>query len=141
MERPVKKPLAPVPQARVRIDDAFWAPRLQTNRTVTIPLIYQRCVETGRLALLRTPDTPPPAKTDHPSDPWESEISKWLEAASYALSTQHDTLLSRQVDEVIELIRTAQQPDGYVNVSGALSLRLNTGPISKTGTNCIAPVT
>ena len=115
----MKKPLAPVPQARVRIDDAFWAPRLQTNQTVTIPLIYQRCVETGRLALLRTPGAPPPAKTDHPSDPWESEISKWLEAASYALSTHHDALLSRQVDEVIELIRTAQQADGYVNVSGA----------------------
>jgi DUF1680 family protein len=115
----VKKPLAPVPQARVRIDDAFWAPRLQTNRTVTIPLIYQRCVEAGRLAVLRSPGESPSGQTALMSGAWESEISKWLEAASYVLGSHPDAALSRRVDEVIELIRSAQQPDGYVNISGA----------------------
>jgi DUF1680 family protein len=115
----VKKPLAPVPQARVRIDDAFWAPRLQTNRMVTIPLIYQRCVETGRLAVLRSPGESQSGEMARLSDVWESEISKWLEAASYTLASHPDAALSRQVDEVIERVRSAQQPDGYVNLSGA----------------------
>ena len=37
-----KRKLAPVPFTQVHFDDAFWAPRIETNRTVTIPHIYQK---------------------------------------------------------------------------------------------------
>jgi uncharacterized protein len=46
---------------------------------------------------------------------WDSDIAKWLEAASYSLATHHDPALEAQVDEVIRLIVAAQQPDGYLN--------------------------
>ncbi len=45
----------------------------------------------------------------------DSDVAKWLEAASYSLSHHPDTELERRVDEVIRLIAKTQRPDGYVN--------------------------
>ena len=36
-------PLRPVPLERVDVTDAFWAPRIETNRAVTLPLEYEHC--------------------------------------------------------------------------------------------------
>lgn len=47
---------------------------------------------------------------------WETEVTKWLEAASYSLATHPNPALEKQVDEVIALIASIQQPDGYLNV-------------------------
>ena len=38
----VKRQLEPVPFTQVTFDDTFWAPRLETNRTVTMPHIYRQ---------------------------------------------------------------------------------------------------
>ncbi len=46
----------------------------------------------------------------------ESEVTKWLEAASYSLATHPDPALNTMVDEVIGLLASIQQPDGYLNV-------------------------
>ena len=34
-------PFQPVPFTRVHLDDVFWAPRIETNRKVTIPVAFQ----------------------------------------------------------------------------------------------------
>src|SRR6266704_3127240 len=41
--------LRPVPLTAVRLEDQFWAPRLRTNREVTLPGQYQQCEQTGRI--------------------------------------------------------------------------------------------
>ncbi len=45
----------------------------------------------------------------------DSDVAKWLEAAAYSLSWHPDAKLEKQMDEVIELIGSAQQPDGYLD--------------------------
>jgi DUF1680 family protein len=45
----------------------------------------------------------------------DSDMAKWIEAASYSLSHHPDPELERRVDEAIRLITKAQAPDGYVN--------------------------
>ena len=45
----------------------------------------------------------------------DSDVAKWIEAASYSLSHHPDPALEARVDEVIRLIAKAQRPDGYVN--------------------------
>ena len=45
----------------------------------------------------------------------DSDVAKWLEAAAYSLSWHPDAELEKQMDEVIELIKAAQQPDGYLD--------------------------
>jgi uncharacterized protein len=42
-------PIRPVPFTDVTIEDAFWGPRLETNRTRTIPALFQQSEDTGRI--------------------------------------------------------------------------------------------
>ena len=42
-------PIRPVPFTAVEISDGFWAPRLETNRTVTVRYDFHKCEETGRI--------------------------------------------------------------------------------------------
>src|SRR5262245_46954377 len=106
--------LSPVPISRVKIDDAFWAPRQEINRATTIPLIYRHCQETGRISALKLDWKP--GQSNPPHVFWESDLAKWIEAASYSLRGHSDAALERQVIEVIGLLARAQQPDGYLNV-------------------------
>jgi len=46
---------------------------------------------------------------------WDSDIAKWLEAASYVLASNPDPELEARVDGVIAKLAQAQQPDGYLN--------------------------
>jgi len=46
---------------------------------------------------------------------WDSDVAKWIEAASYRLATHPDPALDAQLDDVISLIAGAQYPDGYLN--------------------------
>jgi uncharacterized protein len=44
----------------------------------------------------------------------DSDVAKWIEAASYSLASRPDPELERRVDEAIELIGAAQESDGYI---------------------------
>jgi len=105
--------LAPVPLAQVEITGGFWEQRQQVNRCVTIPLEYQRCLETGRIDALRLQWQPGDA--DPPHIFWDSDTAKWIEAAAYSLAKAPDAALEALVDEVVELMAAAQAEDGYLN--------------------------
>ena len=45
----------------------------------------------------------------------DSDVAKWLEAAAYSLVNHPDAALEARVDEMIALIGSAQQEDGYLN--------------------------
>ncbi|WP_099469001.1 glycoside hydrolase family 127 protein [Konateibacter massiliensis] len=45
----------------------------------------------------------------------DSDVAKWLEAAAYSLVKYPDKELESRMDEVIELIGSTQQEDGYLN--------------------------
>ena len=45
----------------------------------------------------------------------DSDGYKWLEAAAYQLAIKPDAVLSAQAQEAIDLIRAAQEEDGYLN--------------------------
>ena len=42
-------PVQPVPFTAVHLDDVFWAPRIETNRAVTIPFAFKQCELSGRV--------------------------------------------------------------------------------------------
>src|SRR5438067_5798777 len=105
--------LSPVPISRVKIHDAFWAPRQEINRSVTIPLIYRQCQETGRLDALKLEWKP--GQPNPPHIFWESDLAKWMEAACCSLRIHPDPELEGRVDEVVGLLAKAQGPDGYLN--------------------------
>src|SRR5688572_21443014 len=103
----------PVPLSRVVIDDQFWAPRLEANRRVTIPMVYEQCKESGRIDALSLKWKP--GQPNQPHVFWESDVAKWMEAAAYSLRTHPDPQLEEQLESVIGLLAKAQQRDGYIN--------------------------
>ena len=105
--------LKPVPFTQVQLHDAFWAPRMLANRTVTLPAQYAQLEHTGRLAALELAWQPGAGSPPHIF--WDSDIAKWIEAAAYALAAQVDAQLDAQLDAVIARLALAQQPDGYLN--------------------------
>jgi DUF1680 family protein len=106
--------LGALPLNAVTIDDAFWSPRLRTNRDVTIPHAYALCKRSGRIDAFRLNWRP--GKPRKPHYFWDSDVAKWVEAAAYSLATAPDAALRRKLDHVIKLIAGAQQADGYLNV-------------------------
>jgi len=103
----------PVSFEKVTVRDPFWAPRMETNRTTTLALEYRQMKDTGRIDVFRLDWTE--GKEPRPHQFWDSDVAKWVEAAAYSLTTHPDPELERLLDETIELIAGAQQPDGYLN--------------------------
>ncbi len=111
-------PVQPIPFTAVHLDDEFWAPRIETNRKVTIPAAFQQCELSGRVnnferaaqALRGEPhDTKAPG---YPFD--DTDLYKVIEGAAYVLSVQPDPKLDAYVDGMIAKIAAAQEPDGYI---------------------------
>ncbi|HEU5230945.1 MAG TPA: beta-L-arabinofuranosidase domain-containing protein, partial [Ktedonobacteraceae bacterium] len=109
----IRRSSFPVAHTAVTIEDGFWALRLRELREHTLPLMYEQFKQNGHFALFqgewRLEKKPIPYVF------WESEVTKWLEAASYSLASHPDAALNALVDEVITLIASIQQPDGYLN--------------------------
>jgi DUF1680 family protein len=57
-----------------------------------------------------------PDKPRRPYIFWETDLSKWLEAASYSLATHPDPVLEAKVNEVINYLISFQASDGYLNI-------------------------
>ncbi len=106
--------LKPVPISAVSLTDSFWAPRLRTNREVTLPAQFAYLEETGRLDNFRVAAGKKGGQFVgiYFND---SDVYKWLEAASWALASGQDPRLEEMVHVVVTEIEAAQQPDGYLN--------------------------
>ncbi len=112
-------PVKPVPFTAVHLRDDFWAPRVEINRTKTIPFAFKKDEETGRVdnfiraaeALRHQPfeNHKPPG---YPFD--DTDVYKVIEGASYTLSVHPDPKLEAYIDDLIAKIAAAQEPDGYL---------------------------
>jgi DUF1680 family protein len=106
-------PIVPVPLSAVKVTGGFWQAKLQTNRTVTIPHIMAQNESTGRVDNFRKGAGLMPGEyTGRRFN--DTDIYKIVEAASYALAAGPDPALQKKLDELIDLIGKAQQPDGYL---------------------------
>jgi len=106
-------PIRPVPFTEVTLSDAFWAPRLEINRTVSIPYALRMNEETGRVDNFRKAARllTGPHKGRRFND---SDVYKSMEATAYALRLRPDPALEKTLDDLIALIARAQEPDGYL---------------------------
>lgn len=113
-------PVKPVPFTAVRLTDQFWAPKIETNRTVSIPFAFEQCETTGRVEnFLRAAQAIQGklADADRKMPPYpfdDTDIYKVIEGASYALSVHPDPKLDAYVDSLITKIAAAQEADGYL---------------------------
>lgn len=106
-------PESPVPFTKVDLRDSFWAPRQAINRLSTLPHIGRQCEKTGRFAAWDMNWRPGEPQKPHLF--WDSDVMKWVEAASDSLALHYDTSLDEQLDHLIAKVACAQMPDGYAN--------------------------
>ena len=103
-----------MPLNKVTIEDDFWAPRMKVNREKTLLAAHKQLRDTGRIDAFRLDWKP--GMEPQPHRFWDSDVAKWVEAASYSLATHPDPELEKLVEEVVDKIIGAQHPDGYLNV-------------------------
>ncbi|MDX2443832.1 MAG: glycoside hydrolase family 127 protein [Bacteroidales bacterium] len=107
-------PIDPVPFTSVKITDQFWAPRIQRNHEVTIPISISQSIETGRVKNFKIAGGIESGEfcSQYPFD--DSDIFKIIEGASYSLQTFPDPSLEATIDSLIYFIQIAQEEDGYL---------------------------
>ncbi|MCW3091793.1 MAG: glycoside hydrolase family protein [Ferruginibacter sp.] len=106
-------PIQAVPFTQVKLTDNFWLPRIEINRTVTIPASFERCQSTGRIKnFVMAAEKQGKFCTTFPFD--DTDIYKTIEGASFSLAVHPDAKLEAYVDSLITIIGKAQEPDGYL---------------------------
>ena len=112
---------SPVRFVNVRLEGDFWRERLETVLTRTIPSQHVKLGEYGILGSLKLPQPPPPLRFPRHANGftvqvfWDSDVGKWIEAASYALSHRRDADIEAKIEAIVDDFEKAQAPDGYLN--------------------------
>jgi len=104
-------PLQAVDFSHVALNDPFWAPRIETNRTASLPMMYQSFVDNHNL------DNFPKAAGlmggNFDGFLWaDSDVYKTLEGMARAIQLHPDATLSANLDGVISNIAAAQIQSG-----------------------------
>ncbi len=107
-------PIRPVPAHRVRFEDAFWRPRLEINRTATIPLAFQLCEETGRIENFKVAGGLSDKNWAGMFGFNDSDVYKIAEGAAYSLMLHPDPTLKAYLNRLVSYIAAAQEKDGYL---------------------------
>ena len=113
--QPVKRQvIKEVPFTQVHLSDNFWSPRININRTVSIPSAFRECEKNGRFDnfALAAGLIKGEHKGDFSFD--DTDPYKVIEGASYALAANYDKALDHYLDSVIAIIAAAQEADGYL---------------------------
>ena len=103
--------LASIPE--VKVNDKVFKQRIEACYKATIPSSLKQCKETGRIDAFKLDWKPGMDKEPHVF--WDSDLAKVLEGVANILAIYPDADLEKQYDEIIDLIASAQQPDGYLN--------------------------
>lgn len=106
--------LQEVPFQLVKIDDPFWNERILTVQSKTIPDLLKMAREGGWIDNFLIIAGKKQGKITLKNSP-DSDLYKILEAASYSLVWKRDQGLERELDDIIAIIASAQDKDGYLN--------------------------
>ena len=77
--------------------------------------------EVGVVESLKLPKPVPPLRIARNSHNftmqvfWDSDVGKWIEAASTALGHRRDPDIEAKIDAIVDDLARAQSPDGYLN--------------------------
>jgi len=110
-----------VPFPQVKLEGQFWHERLDTVLDRTVPSQHRKLGEYGILDSLKLPQPAPPLRFPRHANGftvqvfWDSDVGKWIEAASYALAHRRNTDIEAKIEAAIDDLEKAQAPDGYLN--------------------------
>ena len=115
IEREVE-PLTPMSFEKVTLEDDFWLPRLQIQKQTLVPFSLDKTAYAVE-NLRRTGQYLRGEKIEKGFEgPYyvASDLFKVMEGAAYLLILEKDAELEAQMDEIIDIIASAQDKDGYL---------------------------
>ncbi|MHC3467365.1 glycoside hydrolase family 127 protein [Streptomyces sp. 7R007] len=101
--------------AAAEVDDGFWHHRRQVNARTSIPLGPRLLESAGNLHNLRLAAGQADGAFQGAYPFVDTDVYKWLEAASWQLAQDPSAPLEADVDRIVSLVAAAQQSDGYLN--------------------------
>jgi len=105
----------PVPFTKVKVSSPFWDPHITASRKESLPIILNKLKSYGTWDAMRMKwKKGDPGVT--PDILWDSDVGKYIEAASYALFHEKNPEMEAAVNEGIGMIVRAQQEDGYIGI-------------------------
>jgi len=108
--------LYPATVYNVTLDDAFWSPKYQVMRTVTVNDVFDKFERDGAFANFDR--VAQRLSGGHCGKPWfDGLIYETIRGASDFLAANYDPKLDARLDSYIDRIAAAQavDPDGYIN--------------------------
>ncbi len=112
--RSPKRRLLSLPFDAVRPGAGFWSSWRATNRREALPYGYDKLTSSGVISNFEVAAGRKQGAFQNMRFA-DSDLYKWLEAASYELANEYEAALDRRVDDAIALIAAAQKPDGYLD--------------------------
>ena len=112
---------------KVTLEDNFWLPRLKTQKETLVPFSLEK-TEHAVANLYRVGEYLRGKKvTERFQGPYfvASDLFKVMEGAAYLLILEKDEALEAQMDEIIDVIASAQDDDGYLYEAHILPESLN----------------
>jgi hypothetical protein len=103
-----------IPFTQVKIQDAFWTPRLKINATLALEHQWQQLEKSGCIQNFRLLSNDNSLGFRRGWFFADSDAYKWLEAAVIGYAQIQSKLLGQHIHELITLIQSAQEPDGYL---------------------------
>ena len=100
--------------SQIHLTDGYLCSKQALNRNVTIPSVYDRFAETGRVKAFSFDYQEGDAIKPHIF--WDSDIAKWIEGAAYEIHNAPNASFSEKIDELVEKIKEHQGEDGYFNI-------------------------
>jgi uncharacterized protein len=106
--------LRTLPGNAVSFTGGIWSRRQAVNRGTALPHGFRMLEQAGNFENLKLAAQDATSGYRGPVF-MDSDVYKWIEAASFELSRQPDDGLAALIDQAIAIIEPAQQADGYLN--------------------------
>jgi uncharacterized protein len=107
-------PILPISIKNVVINDSFWLPKIKLIQDSTILYAFDKCEKEGRMEsfLIAGGKKKGKVRGKMPFD--DTDLYKIIEGASYSLISNPNPKLDNYLDSIISIIKTGQEPDGYI---------------------------
>jgi DUF1680 family protein len=116
-----KAVLTPVPIRDVKIDDAFWTPKLDLWRQITLNDVFSKFEEHG--AFTNFDRVAAQQSGGHAGEPWwDGLVYETITASADFMAAHPDPVLRKRIAGYVTRIAAAAavDPDGYVNTGATL---------------------
>ncbi|HKJ78378.1 MAG TPA: beta-L-arabinofuranosidase domain-containing protein, partial [Prolixibacteraceae bacterium] len=110
--------LRSIPMQDTRLTDGFWAERFELAETKMVPTLEKTMLGGGSANLNRIKEAAGLMGGTTHGTPWgDGDNYKWIESMAHVYNITKAPELNKKMDEWIEIINKAMEPDGYISTN------------------------